>query len=91
MRILFALPLLAAAAACNVDNDSTNDQMTLEYNQQRIEDGARKAADAARDVASGVGNVAGSTGRAIANEVGDIDVDVDVSRNRDGNTASNAQ
>ena len=39
MRIILALPLLALAA-CNVNNDSANDQMTLEYNQQRIEDAA---------------------------------------------------
>ena len=84
MRILFALPLLATAA-CNLDNDAGNDQVTLEYNQQRIEEGARKAAATARDVASGVGNVTAATGRAISNEVGDIDVDVDVSRDRDRN------
>ena len=91
MRILFALPLIAAAAACSVDNDSSNDAVTFEYNEQRIREGARKAANTARDVASGVGNVAATTGRAVANEVGDIDVDVNVSRNRrDGNSA-NAQ
>ena len=90
MRILFALPLLAAAA-CSVDNDAANDQMTLQYNQERFEDAARDAARAGRDVASGVGNVASTTGRAIRNEVGDIDVDVDVSRDRDGNRSGNAQ
>jgi hypothetical protein len=90
MRILFALPLLAAAA-CSVDNDSANDQMTLEYNQQRIEDAARDTARAGRDIATGVGNVAASTGRAIGNEVGDIDVDVDISRDRDRNASGNAQ
>jgi hypothetical protein len=92
MRILIALPLLLAAA-CSVDSDGGNDQVTLEYNEQRIRDGARKAGRTARDVAAGVGNVAESTGRAIGNEVGDIDVDVDVRRNRDrnGNTVGNAQ
>ena len=85
MRFLFALPLLLAVA-CSVDNDSGNDQMTLEYNQQRIENAAWDAADAARDVGAAAGNVAATTGRAIGNEVGDIDVDVDVSRNRTGNT-----
>ena len=84
MRSALALPLLVLAA-CNVDNDSANDQMTVEYNQERIEDAASDAARTARDVASGAGNVIGATGRAVANEVGDIDVDVDVSRNRDGN------
>jgi hypothetical protein len=84
--MMLALPLLTLAAACNLDNDSANDQVRLEYNQQRIEEGARDAARAAREVGSSVGNVALSTGRAVKNEVGDIDVDVDVTRNRsDGN------
>jgi hypothetical protein len=89
MRLIFALPLLALAA-CNVDNDSANGQMTLEYNQQKIEDAAAAAARGTRDVASGVGNVAVSAGRAAKNEIGDIDVDVDVTRNRSGGTANEA-
>ncbi|MEA3041767.1 MAG: hypothetical protein QOC65_1256 [Sphingomonadales bacterium] len=85
MRILFALPLLTLAA-CNVQNDSANDQMTLTYNQERIEQGVSDAANATEDAASSVGNIAVSTGRAIRNEVGDIDVNVDVDRNRSGNS-----
>jgi len=81
MRLILALPLLALAA-CDVDNDSANDQMTLEYNQQRIEDAAAAAGRAAEEVGSGIGNVAASAGAAAKNEIGDIDVDVDVSRNR---------
>jgi hypothetical protein len=84
---MLAIPLLALAA-CSVDNDSGNDQVTLEYNEQRIERAAEQAGAAARDVATGVGNVAGSAGRAIKNEVGDVDVDVDVSRNRSDNKAA---
>jgi hypothetical protein len=87
MRYLLALPLLLAAG-CNVDNDSANDQMTLEYNEQKIREGAAAAASTARDVGSSVGNVAGETGRAVRNEVGDIDVDVDVTRNRGGGEAA---
>jgi hypothetical protein len=85
MRRFPALPLLAfplALAACNVSNDAANDQMTLEYDEQRIRNAARTTARTAKEVGSGVGNVAQSAGRAIKNEVGDIDVDVDVSRNR---------
>ena len=81
MRLIFALPLLALAG-CNVDNDSANDSVRLEYNEQRIRDAASATARTAREVGSGVGNVAVSTGRAVRNEVGDVDVDVDVSRNR---------
>ena len=82
MRILFALPFLLAAAGCNVDNDGANDQISVQYNEQRLRDGAAEAARTAESVAEGVGNVAVSAGRAVKNEVGDIDVDVDVSRNR---------
>lgn len=82
MRLAFTLPLLTLAAACNFENDSANDQMRVEYNQQRIEDAASKTARTAQEVGSAAGNVAVTTGRAIRNEVGDVDVDVDVSRNR---------
>ena len=82
MRILFLLPL-AALAACNVENDSGNDSVTIEYNQQRIEKAASDAADTAQDIAAGAANVAVTTGRAVKNEVGDIDVDVNVTRDRD--------
>jgi hypothetical protein len=90
MRLIAALPLLAAAAACDVDNDSANDRMTVEYNQQRIEDAARETARTAGEVGSAAGNVVAETGRAIKNEVGDIDVDVDVNRNRSGGDGNEA-
>jgi hypothetical protein len=83
MRPFLALALFATAG-CNVDNDSANDSVRLEYNQQRIEDAASTAARTAKEVGSGVGNVAVSAGRAVKNEVGDIDVDVDVNRTRSG-------
>lgn len=86
MRLILALPLLAVAA-CSVDNDQANDQVTLEYNQQRIEN----AADTAREIGSGIGNVVSSAGRAIENEVGDIDVDVDVTRNRPADAGNEAE
>lgn len=81
MRPAFAFPLLALAA-CSVDNDSANDQVSVQYNQQRIEAAAARAARTAREVGAATGNVAATTGRAIGNEVGDIDVDVDVRRKR---------
>lgn len=84
MRKILALPLLVLGA-CNVDNDTKNDQLSVEYNQQRIEGAAKDAGDAAKEVASGVANVATSTGRAIEKEVGDVDVNVNVSRDRSEN------
>jgi hypothetical protein len=88
MRLIFALALLPLAG-CDVDNDSANDQVRLEYNQQRIEDAARATARTAKEVGSGVGNVAVSAGRAAKNEIGDIDVDVDVTRNRSRDSDAN--
>ncbi len=80
MRVLFALPLLIAAGACNIQNDAGNDQLTVEYNEQRIRDTAREATRTAKEVGRSVGNIAETTGRAIKNEVGDVDVDVKVRR-----------
>ena len=87
MSVRFCVALcLIALAGCSVENDTTNDRVTVEYNQQRIERGAKDAARTAKGVASSVGNVAVTTGRAIKKEVGDVDVDVDVdvTRNRSG-------
>jgi hypothetical protein len=83
MRILFALPFLIVAG-CDVDSDAANDQLSVKYDQERIRDAAEATARGARDVARGVGNVAVSAGQAVKNEVGDVDVDVDVTRNRAG-------
>ncbi|HEU0098448.1 MAG TPA: hypothetical protein VFQ67_06690 [Allosphingosinicella sp.] len=84
MRLILALPLLALAG-CNVDNDSANDSVRLEYDQNKIE----KAGRAIGEAGAAVGNVAASTGRAVKNEVGDIDVDVDVRRDRTQGEAAN--
>jgi hypothetical protein len=81
MRIILSVPLLMVGA-CNVDNDAANDRVTVKYDQNKIERAAAATARTAKEVGSGVGNVAVSTGRAIKNEVGDIDVDVDVRRKR---------
>lgn len=89
MRLIFALPLLTLAA-CDVDNDSANDSVRLDYNEQKIRDAAAATARTAEEVGSSVGNVAASTGRAVKEEVGDIDVDVDVNRNRSGEAANGA-
>ena len=88
MRIIFALPLVLIAG-CNVDNDEANDQMTLEYNQQRIEDAAATAAETAEEIGSSIGNIAESTGEAISNEVGDVDVDININRDRAGDSGNN--
>lgn len=86
MRIVFMLPLLALGA-CDVDNDSANNQISITVDREVIND----TKETAGEVASGLGNVASSTGKAIKDEVGDIDVDVDVTRNRNEAAETNKQ
>lgn len=88
MRWIVALPLLALAA-CGVEDDANNGQTTIRIDRERIENAAREVRETGENLARGAGNIAVSTGRAIKNEVGDIDIDVDVRRNRNeaaGNT-----
>jgi hypothetical protein len=81
VRLFLALPLVTVTA-CSINSDATNEQVTLDYNKQVIRETAEKAGRTAKNLASSVGNVAGATGRAIRNEVGDVDVNVDVKRTR---------
>ena len=79
MRMILVVPMLMIAG-CNVDSDAANEQVTVEYDRQKIKKTAKEAARTAKEVGTSVGNVAASTGRAIKKEVGDVDVDVDVKR-----------
>jgi hypothetical protein len=65
--------------------------VSVNYDEQRIKKTAKDAGRVAKEVGSRVGNVASGAGRAIKNEVGDVDVDVDVSRKRNeaNSTAAN--
>ena len=81
MRILFALPLLLAAA-CSADHDDGNDQVTLQYNEQQAQDMASEVGNAAEDAGQAIGNAA----EGAAAEIRNTDVDVDV--NREGGEAN---
>ena len=83
MRMIYAFPLLLVAA-CGVQSDPQNDQLTVTYDENTLED----LGNAAETAGEAIGNAAGSAGDAISNEVGDIDIDVD--RNADANAAGNA-
>jgi hypothetical protein len=89
VRLYILAPLLLAG--CDVDNDAANDHVSVNYDEQRIKKAAKDAGRVAKDVGSGVGNVASNTGRAIKNEVGDVDVDVDVRRKKNEENSSGAQ
>ena len=76
--------------ACDVDNDPANEKVTVSYDRERIKQSAADAKRAAEDVATGVANVSAKTGRAIKEEVGDVDVDVRVTRERGNGDADAA-
>ena len=78
MRLILPIAALLPLAGCDVDND--DETVTVQYDKERIKEGARDTARTAKRVGTGVANVAGSTGKAIKREVGDVDVDVDVRR-----------
>lgn len=81
MRAL-GIAVLLVVAGCDVRNDRDNDEVTVKYDEARIKESAATAGRAAREVATGVAHVAKDTGRSIKREVGDVDVDVKVSRDR---------
>jgi hypothetical protein len=79
MRAIIVLVMLSLAG-CSVDNDPANDQVTVKYDEAKIKKSAATAGRTAKEVGSGIANVANDTGKAIKREVGDVDVDVKVSR-----------
>lgn len=81
MRIIAPAALLLLTA-CGVDNDPANDKVTVTYDEERIKQSAATAGRTAKEVASSAANVAETTGQAIKKEVGDVDVDVRVSRTK---------
>ena len=84
MRMLALLPPLFVATACNVSTDSRNDQVTV--NTAGIANAAGDIADRTDQAVSDVGNSVEGTGERIENAVDNLDIDVDVGRNEDGNS-----
>ena len=88
MRLIFVLPLLLAAG-CDVQRDAANDQTTIGFNEQRIGNAVEDVGNTVGDAASDVGNATMDAGRMIGNEldnIDDVDVNVDVDRNKAGNS-----
>jgi hypothetical protein len=84
MIVRLLLPVAALAlAGCAVENDPANDRVTVQYDEERIEMAADTTGRAAKAVATGAANVAADTARAVKREVGNVDVDVRVTRQRE--------
>ena len=87
MRILLAMPVLLAIAACDVDNDAQNDQVTVQYNEQQIENTAEDVGNTAQGIGSAIANEAEETAAKLQN----TDVDVNVDTNDGAEPAANQQ
>ena len=83
-RIALALPILLLGA-CQVSTDDTNDSMTVQYNQDVAENAAADIGNTAENIGGMIANDVSETADKVQNEVGDVDVDVDVSRNAPAN------
>ena len=73
MRLIFALPLLFAAAGCNVSKDGN--AVTVQYDQNTAENAAADVGNFAENVGGAIANDVEKTSDKIKNT--DVDVNVD--------------
>jgi hypothetical protein len=88
MRILFAVPLLLLGA-CQVSKDDNS--TTVSFNQDVAENAAADAGNFAENVGGIIANDVDQTADKVKNEVGDVDVDVNVTRNDSDHANTNGQ
>jgi hypothetical protein len=80
MRILLAVPLLLLGA-CQVSKDDNS--TTLSFNEDLAQNTAEDIGNAAENLGGAIANEADETADKVQNEIGDVDVDVNVSRDKD--------
>jgi starvation-inducible outer membrane lipoprotein len=86
MRAAIILPLLTLGlAGCQVSTDDANDSTTVQYNQELAENVAADVSNQAVAIGGHIANDVQEAGATVKNEVGDVEVDVDVSRNGTAN------
>ena len=88
MRILFAVPLLLLGA-CQVSKDDNS--TTISFNEDVAANAAEDVGSAAENLGSAIANEAEATADKVENKVGDVDVDVNVTRNKGDEHATNHQ
>lgn len=90
MRQLLATSCLAAPllllGGCNVDRDAGNDTTTVTFNEDVAENTLEDVGNAAENIGGAIANEAEQTADKVENKVGDVDVDVDVTRNAPSNS-----
>ena len=80
MRLLIAAPLLLLGA-CNVDRDSGNETTTLSFNEAVAQNTLEDVGNTAESIGGKIANDVEQTAAKVENKVGDVDVDVNVTRN----------
>lgn len=65
MRILMAIPVLAALGACNVSKDGN--AVTVQYDQNTAENAAADASNTAQDIGGAIANEAKQTADKVNN------------------------
>ena len=88
MRILLAVPLLVLGA-CQVSKDDNS--TTVSFNEDVAENTAADVGNFAENVGGMIANDVDQTADKVQNEVGDVDVNVDVTRNDTSNANTNSQ
>ena len=88
MRILLVVPLFLLAA-CQVTKDDNS--TTVSFNEDVAENAAADAGNFAENVGGIIANDVDQTADKVKNEVGDVDVDVNVSHNDDDHPNTNRQ
>jgi hypothetical protein len=89
MRIFIAAPILLLCA-CNVDRDAGNETTTLSFNEAVAQNTLEDVGETAENIGGAIANEAEQTVDKVENKVGDVDVDVNVTRNG-GDEHSNHQ
>jgi hypothetical protein len=89
MRLFIAAPILLLCA-CNVDRDAGNETTTLSFNEAVAQNTLEDVGETAENIGGAIANEAEQTVDKVENKVGDVDVDVNVTRNG-GDEHSNHQ
>jgi hypothetical protein len=84
MRILIAVPLVLALAACNVSKEGN--AVTVQYDQNTAENTAADIGNTAQNIAADIGNDVSNTADKVQNKVGDKDNNTNSQANATENT-----
>ena len=83
MRALILIAPALLLGGCQVTEDKGNNQVTVAYNQDVAENAAEDIGNTAENIGGMIANDVDATADKVRNKVGDVDVDVNVSHDKD--------